>query len=99
MRLIKPIPTEVVFCDRCKKDVQTYNGFPYISSDAHDYCCDCALILGVITPMEYVDECLFAFGSCDKAEYLDGKLIMYRKMGRGYSKAIVEVKDNVGIQR
>lgn len=99
MRLIKPIPTEVVLCDRCKKDVKAYNGFPYVSTDGHDYCYDCALILGVVTPMEYVDECLFAFGRCDKAEYSDGKLIMYRKWGRGYSNAIVEVKDNVGIQR
>lgn len=99
MRLMKPILTEVVLCDRCKKDVQAHNGLPYVSTDSHDYCYDCALILGVVTPMEYANECLFAFGGCDKAEYSDGKLVMYRKRGRGYSKAIFEVNDNVGIQR
>ena len=103
MRLMKPILTEVVLCDRCKKDVQAYNGFPYIRGDCdaddHDYCYDCALILGVVSPMEYVDGYLFSLGDCDKAEYSDGKLVMYRKRGRGYSKAIVEVSDNVGIQR
>ena len=97
--MIKQILQPAVFCDRCDTDVQSYDGHPYFEEHGFHYCPECALIIGIITPMEYVKSTLSACGSFDKAEYTDGKLIAYTKWGSGYRKTIFEVADNVGIQR
>lgn len=36
------IEIETKICDVCGKDLEIYDGHPYVSEDGRDYCLDCA---------------------------------------------------------
>ena len=82
--MIKNILRPAVFCDRCGEDVEEYNGHPYIETDGKHYCPDCALILGKLDALTYIN--WHGIGIYEKAEYKDGVLTAFQKWGRGYRR-------------
>lgn len=60
------------FCDGCKKDLHSYDGWPYIDTGDHQYCEKCALKTGVITPLEYANSNSFIGREYYDAEMKDG---------------------------
>lgn len=49
------ITVEAVFCDECGKDLESYNGFPYVTAGEKHYCLDCAYKLKEITKKEFFE--------------------------------------------
>ena len=77
-------------CKNCGNPATENDGDPFVVYGRNTYCLDCGLKLGMCAPMHYLDMC----GMEDMyhhAEYNDGKIIAYRKWGKGYRKDELEL--------
>ena len=78
-----------LLCEECEKPLGDINGFPYWSDGDNNYCANCALKNGVLSPLEYANE--IGFHVYQKAEYSDGCITAFYKCGRGFSKDIIKI--------
>lgn len=53
MRKIITLEIEELFCDVCKEDLRTRDGFPFVTNNGKDYCPECAYKAGAITKKEW----------------------------------------------
>ncbi len=87
------ITVDAVYCDKCGVDTEKYNGHGCIYDDENNkqYCYTCALKLGLMGALDW----LRIHGICfyDKASYKDGKIIAFRKWGRGYTKDVLDIEE------
>lgn len=89
--MIKNVSVQDYFCDQCGIDTDTRDGNGcWHDSQGHDFCLDCAIEHGLIDPLDWLN--LHGISLHEKAEYKDGKVIGYRKWGRGFMKDIIQVK-------
>lgn len=61
----------------------------YIVDNRHFMCLDCALALGYIGPMAWLEA--HGLGIYHHAEYHDGAITAFQKYGRGYRKDVITV--------
>lgn len=92
--MIKPITRLEFFCDSCGQDLK-YNlcGNPFYQDEkGGDYCYNCALKQGLITPLEWLR---FNFNmGCHHATFENGQVIGFYKCGRGFRKVYYTVKSS-----
>ena len=78
-------------CDGCGMGLGNHIGNPYFSQGNNNYCPDCALRVGVITPEKWLSiNGLYGF---HHAEYKDGKVTAFLKWGKGYRKSEMVLPD------
>lgn len=77
-------------CKNCGNPATENDGDPFVVYNRNTYCLDCGLKLGMCAPMHYLDMCGME-GVYHHAEYHDGKIIAYRKWGKGYRKDELEL--------
>ena len=77
-------------CKNCGNPATENDGDPFVVYNRNTYCLDCGLKLGMCAPMHYLDMCGME-GMYHHAEYHDGKIIAYRKRGKGYRKDELEL--------
>ena len=77
-------------CNNCGNPATEHDGDPFVIYKRKTYCLDCGLKLGMCAPMHYLDMCGME-GMYHHAEYHDGKIIAYRKWGKGYRKDELEL--------
>ena len=76
-------------CEDCEEPLGYHEGTPYAEDDNGDfYCLDCALRRRLIDAEEWLK--YHGIGIYDHALYKEGKIIMYRKWGKGFQKTIIE---------
>lgn len=81
-------------CDGCGMGLGNHIGNPYFSQGNNNYCPDCALRVGVITPEKWLStNDLYGF---HHAEYKDGKVTAFLKWGKGYRESEMVLPD-VGV--
>jgi len=75
-------------CDDCEKVLGHYEGYWYIEDGDDNYCPDCALKRGLITP----DQWARGKGFCvHHATYENGVVTLFRKWGRGFTKENISI--------
>lgn len=77
-------------CKNCGNPATENDGDPFVVYNRNTYCLDCGLKLGMCAPMHYLDMCGME-GMYHHAEYHDGKIIAYRKWGKGHRKDELEL--------
>lgn len=85
------IQIKEAFCDDCKKDLHTRDGWGYVQDgDEKHYCYDCAVKRGLLEPLEWIN----LHGCClkwDHADYKDGVVTGYIRCGKGFRRYEWEV--------
>ena len=88
--MIKKVKIEVdaVFCDCCGEDLHSYDGWPYVDTGNMQYCEDCALRVGAMTPLEWVNAHKFTTRKYYKAEFEGKTILAYYKCNtpKGYRR-------------
>ncbi len=85
------IKIKEAFCDDCKTDLHTRDGWAFmpVGKEKH-YCLDCAVKRGLMEPMEWIN--LHGFGlRWDHADYKDGVITGYVRCGKGFQRYEWEV--------
>lgn len=67
------------FCDVCKEDLHSYDGWPYVEADGNQYCEECALKVGVLPPLEWVKRHNAIARDYYTAEMKNGEIYAYYK--------------------
>lgn len=97
--MIKKIQITVTaaFCDDCKRDLHSYDGWGYVDDEKNhkQYCYDCGLKNGTASALEWLNA--HGIGIYRKASYENGVITAYQKWGKGYRQDKVVVFEDVGV--
>ena len=75
-------------CGICGKIIE--DGEPHIKYEAQHVCCDCALKIGLLPAIDWLD--IHGIDIYEKADYENGVITAYQKWGRGYRKDEIKIE-------
>ena len=75
-------------CGICGKIIE--DGEPHIKYEAQHVCCDCALKIGLLPAIDWLD--IHGIGIYEKADYENGVITAYQKWGRGCRKDEIKIE-------
>lgn len=80
--------TDFKECGICGNVIE--DGEPHVKHEAQRICCDCALKIGPLPAVDWLD--IHGIDIYEKAEYKDGVITAYQKWGRGYRKDKIKIE-------
>ena len=75
-------------CGICGKIIE--DGEPHVKHEAQHVCCDCALKIGLLPAIDWLD--IHGISAYEKADYENGVITAYQKWSRGYRKDEIKIE-------